>query len=159
MDRSSPSRASGGTAGVRRSLYPDNEPFSTGWLSAGAHEIYYEECGQPTGRPAVIEVAYEATSRSGRTVLVGVPPVGEKARLHTLRLHFEQRLIGSHGGGTEPARDIPRYLAMANRGAFDALPMVDHTCALVDVNAAIADLRAGRATKCMIDMRASSSSP
>ncbi|MDP2342926.1 MAG: zinc-binding dehydrogenase [Deltaproteobacteria bacterium] len=110
---------------------------------------------ETTGRVSVIEVAYEATSRAGRTVLVGVPAVGAQARLHTLRLHFEQRLLGSHGGGTEPGRDIPRYLAMAKRGAFDALPMVDHVCALVDVNEAIAELRAGRATKCMIDMRAS----
>src|SRR5215213_9880209 len=54
MDRSSPSRVSGGGSAARRPLYPDNEPFSTGWLKAGIHEIYYEECGQPTGKPAVI---------------------------------------------------------------------------------------------------------
>src|SRR5437868_14172946 len=39
----------------RRSLYPDNEPFTSGWLQTGGpHEIYYEECGRPTGKPAVI---------------------------------------------------------------------------------------------------------
>ncbi len=114
---------------------------------------------ETTGRPSVIELAYESTSPSGRTVLVGVPPVGEKARLHTLRLHFEQRLLGSHGGGSEPARDIPRYLSMASRGVFDALPMVDRVCTLFDVNAAIADLRAGRATKCMIDLRSAAAQP
>ena len=54
MDRSSPSRSSGGGAAVRRSLYPDNEPFSTGWLKAGAHDIYYEQCGRPNGKPSVI---------------------------------------------------------------------------------------------------------
>ena len=54
MDRTSPSRTSAPDASVRRSLYPDNEPFNTGWLKAGAHEIYYEECGVPGGKPAVI---------------------------------------------------------------------------------------------------------
>jgi S-(hydroxymethyl)glutathione dehydrogenase/alcohol dehydrogenase len=122
-------------------------------LGTGGADVVVES----TGRVLVIELAYEATSRSGRTVLVGVPPVGEKARLHTLRLHFEQTLVGSHGGGTEPARDIPRYLAMSKRGAFDALPMVDRVCSLVDVNAGIAELRAGRATKVMIDMRTATS--
>lgn len=39
----------------RRTLYPDNEPFASGWLATGGpHEIYYEECGRPGGRPAVI---------------------------------------------------------------------------------------------------------
>ena len=41
--------------GARRALYPENEPFSFGWLPPqGGHEIYYEECGKRTGRPAVI---------------------------------------------------------------------------------------------------------
>jgi proline iminopeptidase len=39
----------------RRGLYPDNEPFASGWLQTGGpHEIYYEECGTPNGKPAVI---------------------------------------------------------------------------------------------------------
>ena len=38
--------------GARRALYPENEPFSFGWLAPqGGHEIYYEECGKRTGRP------------------------------------------------------------------------------------------------------------
>jgi proline iminopeptidase len=39
----------------RRGLYADNEPYAFGWLSTGgAHEIYYEECGRPDGKPAVV---------------------------------------------------------------------------------------------------------
>ncbi|TFG84621.1 MAG: prolyl aminopeptidase [Chromatiales bacterium] len=38
----------------RRTLYPALEPFDTGYLSAsGLHEIYYEQCGNPRGKPAV----------------------------------------------------------------------------------------------------------
>jgi proline iminopeptidase len=41
--------------GVRRGLFPENEPFASGWLPTGAaHEIYYEECGRPDGKPCVI---------------------------------------------------------------------------------------------------------
>ncbi|HEX3701360.1 MAG TPA: prolyl aminopeptidase [Phenylobacterium sp.] len=41
--------------GARRGLFAENEPFATGWLPAGgAHEIYYEECGRPDGKPCVI---------------------------------------------------------------------------------------------------------
>ncbi|MFT4252897.1 MAG: prolyl aminopeptidase [Caulobacter sp.] len=39
----------------RRGLFREVEPFSFGWLSVGGpHEIYYEECGAPRGKPAVI---------------------------------------------------------------------------------------------------------
>lgn len=41
--------------GARRSLFPENEPFASGWLATdGAHEIYYEECGRADGKPCVI---------------------------------------------------------------------------------------------------------
>jgi proline iminopeptidase len=38
----------------RRTLYPALEPFDAGYLSvSGLHEIYYEQCGNPRGKPAV----------------------------------------------------------------------------------------------------------
>ena len=37
-----------------RELYPAIDPFHSGMLSVGQdHEIYYEQCGNPTGKPAV----------------------------------------------------------------------------------------------------------
>src|SRR5580704_15325245 len=38
----------------RRGLYVETEPYNAGWLTAGGHEIYYEECGSPRGKPAVV---------------------------------------------------------------------------------------------------------
>lgn len=39
----------------RRSLFREVEPFSFGWMATGGpHEIYYEECGNPRGKPCVI---------------------------------------------------------------------------------------------------------
>jgi proline iminopeptidase len=43
------------SAGGRRGLYVETEPFASGWLdTAGPHEIYYEECGTRSGRPALV---------------------------------------------------------------------------------------------------------
>ncbi|HEX2800901.1 MAG TPA: prolyl aminopeptidase [Phenylobacterium sp.] len=54
MERSTPPPTVSATA-QRRGLYPDNEPFASGWLPAdGEHEVYYEECGRPGGKPCVI---------------------------------------------------------------------------------------------------------
>lgn len=54
MERNTPPQAFSSTSG-RRNLFADNEPFDSGWLSTGGvHEIYYEQCGKPTGKPCVI---------------------------------------------------------------------------------------------------------
>jgi len=38
-----------------RTLYPDIEPFDSGYLNVDArHRMYYEQCGNPHGKPVVI---------------------------------------------------------------------------------------------------------
>ena len=34
-------------------LYPNIEPYSQDYLNADGHEIYFEECGNPDGKPAI----------------------------------------------------------------------------------------------------------
>ena len=34
-------------------LFPSLEPFDSGFISSGKHEIYYEQCGNPRGKPAI----------------------------------------------------------------------------------------------------------
>ena len=39
----------------RLGLYPETVPYCTGRLKVSAvHELYYEECGNPNGKPAVL---------------------------------------------------------------------------------------------------------
>ncbi|MBS0364180.1 MAG: prolyl aminopeptidase [Proteobacteria bacterium] len=54
MERSTPPPAVSAAAN-RRGLFAENEPFNSGWMPAGdGHEIYFEECGNPHGKPCVI---------------------------------------------------------------------------------------------------------
>lgn len=40
---------------IRRGNYPEIEPYATGRLRVSdIHEIYYEECGNPDGKPALV---------------------------------------------------------------------------------------------------------
>ena len=43
-----------------------------------------------TGNIDIIHRAYAVTSNSGKTILVGVPPIGKEAKFYTLPLHFEK---------------------------------------------------------------------
>jgi len=96
-----------------------------------------------TGNVEVIGLASRLTGPRGRTVLVGVPPAGATAAISTLPLHFEQRLTGSHGGGSRPHIDIPRYLRLLNHGRFALAPLIGRRYPLESVNDAIAAMRDG----------------
>ena len=37
----------------KNKLFPSIEPFDSGYLKKGVHEIYYEQCGNPKGKPAI----------------------------------------------------------------------------------------------------------
>ena len=107
---------------------------------------------EATGHVPLIEEAYEVTSPRGRTVLVGVPRAGEKARIYTLPLHFNKSLRGSHGGDAEPLTDIPRYVNLWRQGRLRLAEMITHTFGLPEINDAIALLRSGGAGRCIIRM-------
>ena len=39
----------------RRDLFPEIEPYATGFMPTdGVHEIYYEESGRPDGKPVLV---------------------------------------------------------------------------------------------------------
>ena len=97
-----------------------------------------------TGNVEVIALASRLTSGRGRTVLVGVPPKGATAAISTLPLHFEKRLVGSHGGECRPEADIPRYVRLVQDGRLSLTGVVGHRYGLDEVNTAIDDMASGR---------------
>ncbi len=55
MERSPPSASPYGQTPARRGLYGEQEPFDFGWIATGdGHEVFYEVCGNPKGKPAVV---------------------------------------------------------------------------------------------------------
>lgn len=106
---------------------------------------------ETTGIAKIMESAYQLTSSKGTTVLVGVPKHDELMLVDTLPLHFGKRLIGSHGGATDPDRDIPRFLRLQNDGFFDLSPMITNRFDLDHINDAIDLTRSGKAGRCIIN--------
>lgn len=105
-----------------------------------------------TGIVNVINQAYEVTSDTGRTVLVGVPRFGEKISIYSLPLHFEKKIYGSHGGGANPSVDIPRYLNLHRKGVLKLKGMITDSFGFDEINNAIEGMRKGRIIKCIIKM-------
>ena len=97
-----------------------------------------------TGNVEVIALASRVTNARGRTVLVGVPPKDSTAAISTLPLHFEKRLVGSHGGGSQPAVDIPRLVRLVRDGRLAIERLVGGRYAIDEINQALTDMTSGR---------------
>jgi S-(hydroxymethyl)glutathione dehydrogenase/alcohol dehydrogenase len=106
-----------------------------------------------TGNPQIIEKAFPLASNTGRCVIFGVMAHDRKLSLNTLPLHFGKVLTGSHGGGSQPAEDIPRYLRMMNNNVFDPRSFVSHRLGLEQVNEGVAKMRSGEVVHCMIHFK------
>ena len=105
-----------------------------------------------TGRPRVIELAYDLTHANGRTILVGVPRKGDNVNIYTLPLHFNKILTGSHGGGAVPHVEIPRLIRLVNQGRMKLEGLFTHEFTLTKINDAFAALRSGAAGRVLIKM-------
>ena len=103
-----------------------------------------------TGNPAVLEKAFGLAGQEGRCVGFGVMPHDRKISLNTLPLHMGKVLTGSHGGDSEPAKDIPRYLRMLKANRFETNGFVSHRVSLEQINETIGKMRSGEVIHSMI---------
>ncbi len=109
---------------------------------------------ETTGATPVRELAYTATSPTGRTIFAGVPLQAERITIDSFPLHFGRRVLGVHGGDTKPDADIPRYLQLYRRGKLFLEQQITHRYPLEAVNDAIAQVREGHAGRCLLVMSA-----
>lgn len=105
-----------------------------------------------TGDSTVREIAYNLTSNTGKTVLAGVPHHQERITIDSFPLHHGRRIIGSHGGNTQPDVDIPRYLKLYELGKLKLNEQITHRCCLDDINQGIALVQAGEAARCVVSV-------
>ena len=105
-----------------------------------------------TGHTDVIETAYQATGRAGRTILAGVPHHEKRVTLDTFPLHFGRRIFGSHGGDAKPDADIPRCLELYHGGKLKLDEQITHRFPLDEINRAVETVREGAACRCVIVM-------
>lgn len=96
-----------------------------------------------SGIPQVIEKLYELVKPHGRVVLVGVPAKGSNIGIYSLPLHFGKKIVGSHGGESNPTQDIPRYMGLVRSGKLGIEGLVTHRASLKDINTTIEKMRTG----------------
>tara|TARA_Y100001970_G_C14259237_1_gene878285 strand:- start:6778 stop:7809 length:1032 start_codon:yes stop_codon:yes gene_type:complete len=102
---------------------------------------YVVEC---TGIKKNVELAYELTKDSGKTVLVGVINHKQKPSIDMMPLYFNKIITGSHGGDGDPGIDILNYINILNVKKINIKNIITSEYKFKDINKAIKNLRSGK---------------
>ena len=138
-------RAFGATDGV---LASDPKPWRAvrEVLGRGADAVLV--C---TGAPRAYEEAPRHLAPGGRVVAVGMPPSGATSPIEPVILAAAgQGVIGSKMGDVVLARDIPWMVDLWSQGRLKLEALVSRVWTLDEINAAVADTRAGAARRNVI---------
>ena len=100
-------------------------------LTQGGVDVAFEMAGAI----AALELAWRVTRRGGSTVTAGLPHPDKRFALPPVQLVAEERILrGSYIGSSVPARDIPRYIEMYQRGKLPVDRLMGERLALTDIN-------------------------
>ena len=100
-------------------------------LTQGGVDFAFEMAGSI---PAM-ELAWRITRRGGSTISAGLPHPDRRFALPPVQLVAEERTLrGSYIGSAVPARDIPRYIDLYQRGKLPVDRLMGEHLALEDIN-------------------------
>ncbi|HVM98454.1 MAG TPA: zinc-binding dehydrogenase, partial [Candidatus Acidoferrales bacterium] len=109
------------------------------------------------GRGALILDCLRATRNGGTTVAVGAAGMEDSINIAAPALFTlqEKKLIGCALGSCNSVRDIPRLIALWQTGRLDLEALITTRRPLAQINEAMADLRASRGIRTILEMQGS----
>lgn len=118
-------------------------------ITRGGVHYAFEMAGAVTA----MEFAYQVTRRGGTMVTAGLPHPAHMLSIPHVGIVAEERTIkGSYLGSCNPARDIPRYVAMYRNGRLPVDRLLSERVALGDINAAFDRLADGRSVRQVVEL-------
>lgn len=116
-------------------------------LTAGGVDYAFEMAGSV---PA-LQLAWDITRRGGTTVTAGLPHPDKKLSIAPVQLVAEERALkGSYVGACIPRRDLPRYMALYNKGQLPVKKLLTDIIKLEDINLGFERLASGEAIRQVI---------
>ena len=113
-------------------------------MTGGGVDFAFEAAGVP----AVLEAAFKALKRGGTAVAMGLPHPARTVTLSALSFAGEGKsLLGSYMGGSDPQRDIPRYLKLWKEGRLPVEKLHTASLPLAAINEAFEQLASGAAIR------------
>ena len=123
-------------------IKPGEDPTKALKKLTGGGADYAFEC---VGNGELGGLAYKATARGGKAVIVGVARATDITGVVQRTLVFEEKtLTGSYYGSCVPSVDFPRMLALYKAGRLKLDELVTKRYSIDEAPQAFADLEAGR---------------
>jgi S-(hydroxymethyl)glutathione dehydrogenase / alcohol dehydrogenase len=108
---------------------------------------------EASGSPAVIEAAFNSVRRrGGLCVFASHPPAGSRIQLDPYELICGKQIRGSWGGASHPDVDVPKLAALYTAGKLPLEKLISKPYRLEDINNALSDLEAQKATRPLIEL-------
>jgi alcohol dehydrogenase len=86
---------------------------------------------------AALQLAYEITKRGGMTITASLPHPDHRLSIPAVQLTAEERTLkGSYFGSCVPARDIPRFIRLYQRGKLPVNKLLSEIVRLDELNEA-----------------------
>jgi alcohol dehydrogenase len=112
--------------------------------TSGGVEFAFEMAGSVRA----MDLAYRITRRGGTTITAGLPPPDHTFALPQVNLVAEERTVkGSYIGTCVPARDLPRYIELYQRGKLPVDRLMSGRLDLDEINLGFDRLHEGRAVR------------
>jgi S-(hydroxymethyl)glutathione dehydrogenase/alcohol dehydrogenase len=107
---------------------------------------------ETAGRAALVQTGLAAIRDGGTCVCVGAPPVDEALEVRPAALFVvsERKLTGCVLGSCHSLREIPRLVALWQAGRLPLEALVTGRRPLDEIEAALADMRAGRGIRTVL---------
>ena len=108
-----------------------------------------------TGSREVIATALPVLAGGGRFILVGQPKPDTSVEIFNARHLFDgegKTIMATQGGRFRPDADLPRYTRLHAAGRLDLTGIVSERLPLSDINRGLDLVRAGGASRVMIEM-------
>lgn len=103
------------------------------------------------GSVAALQLGYRIARRGGELTTGGLPAPTAILPIPAVSLVAEEKTVrGSYLGSCVPARDIPRFIRLFQRGLLPVDKLLTHTLALDQINAGFDLLRQGRSLRAVI---------
>ncbi len=113
-------------------------------LTSGGVDFAFE---MASSVPA-LQLAYEITRRGGTTVTASLPNPAHKFSIPAVQLTAEERTIkGCYLGSCVPARDIPRYISLYQRGKLPVDRLLSEIVSIDELNEAFDRLADGKSIR------------
>jgi len=100
-----------------------------------------------------LQLAFDITKRGGTTVTASLPHPEHRFSTPAILLAAEERTLkGSYLGSCVPARDIPRYISLYQRGKLPVNQLLSEIVSLEELNEAFDRLTEGKSIRQVVTM-------